>query len=88
MSIASGFCEEIFFRGLLQPKLGIIIASIAFGLLHLPGLKYWFYAVWAAVSGAILGLLFIYSGSLWVPITAHAVNNIAGMMLLKKIKIN
>lgn len=86
LSIASGFCEEIFFRGLLQMKVGIVLASLAFGMLHFPGAKYWFYTIWATLSGVLLGLLFIYTGSLWVPITAHSVNNIIGMLLLKQLK--
>lgn len=86
LSLISGFCEEIFFRGLLLPKFGIVLASIAFGLLHFPGLKFWFYALWAALSGALFGYLFIISHSLWVPITAHAINNIIGMILLTKLK--
>ena len=85
ISVTSGFCEEIFFRGLLQVKLGIILASIAFGMLHFPGLKYWFYVFWATASGIILGYLFIFTGSLWTPITAHAVNNFIGLMLLKNL---
>ena len=86
LSLVSGFCEEIFFRGLLQPKFGILIASLAFGSLHLPGLKYWIYALWATLSGALFGLFFILANSLWFPITAHAVNNIMGMILLTKVK--
>ena len=86
LSMVSGFCEEIFFRGLLQGLCGIIIASIAFGLLHLPGLKFWFYAIWATLSGALFGWLFIMSHSLWLPITAHTVNNIIGMILLTKLE--
>jgi uncharacterized protein len=81
LSSASGFCEEVFFRGLLQPKIGIIAASIAFGLLHLPGLRYWFYAMWATMSGVILGTLLIVTGSLWTSIIAHAVNNVTGVFI-------
>ena len=86
LSIVSGFCEEIFFRGLMQPAFGIILASIAFGLLHLPGFKFWIYALWAALSGALFGFLFIMTSSLWFPIIAHATNNIIGMILLTKMK--
>ena len=87
LSLISGFCEEIFFRGLMLSTFGIVIASIAFGLLHLPGKKFWIYAIWATGSGFILGWLFLISGSLWLPITAHAVNNILGMFMLKTIKV-
>lgn len=86
LSVVSGFCEEIFFRGLMLPAFGIIISSIAFGLLHLPGFKFWIYALWASLSGALFGVLFILTSSLWFPITAHAVNNIIGMILLTRMK--
>ena len=85
LSMVSGFCEEVFFRGLILPKFGILIASLGFGVLHLPGLKYWIYALWATLSGALFGWFFILSGSLWLPITAHVVNNIIGMILLTKV---
>lgn len=86
LSFISGFCEEVLFRGLLLPACGIIVSSIAFGLLHLPGFKYWIYAAWAILSGILLGFLFISTGSLWTPISAHIVNNIIGFLMLKKVK--
>ena len=86
LSCVAAFCEEIFFRGLLQKAFGIVIASIGFGMLHLPGLKFWIYALWATLSGVLFGVLFNISGSLWLPITAHSVNNIIGMILLSKLK--
>lgn len=86
LSFIAGFCEEIFFRGLVLPAFGIIISSIAFGMLHFPGKRFWIYAVWATLSGLLLGFLFTTSNSLWVPITAHSVNNLIGMFMLRKIK--
>ena len=86
LSCVSGFCEEIFFRGVLQKAFGIVLASVGFGLLHLPGLKFWIYALWATLSGVLFGILFNVSGSLWLPITAHITNNIVGMILLSKLK--
>lgn len=85
LSIVSSFIEETFFRGLLLPKVGIIMSGLAFGLLHLPGTKYWVYMLWATISGIILGYLFVTTNSLWCPITAHIVNNIIGMFMLKKL---
>lgn len=89
VSVVSGFCEEVFFRGLLAVKAGIIISSLAFGLLHIPtgkDGKVWFYAVWATLSGMFLAWLFLYYGNLWITIVAHVVNNIIGMILLQRIK--
>ncbi len=88
MSSISGFCEEVFFRGLLFKKVGIIISSIAFGLLHLPKPKFWIYAAWASGSGAILALLFFWTNSILTPIIAHVINNLIGMILLKRLKIS
>lgn len=85
LSCVSGFCEEVFFRGLLFPKVGIIISSIAFGILHLPSPRYWIYALWASLSGALFAYLLLESNSLWIPITAHVINNFTGMILLHKI---
>ena len=39
LSSISGFNEEVFFRGLLFPKVGMILSSLAFGALHFPGKK-------------------------------------------------
>ena len=88
LSLIAGFCEEVFFRGLLLPNLpfGLLLSSVAFGILHLPGFKFWIYSVWAALSGALFGWLFLLTGSLWLPITAHSVNNIIGMFLLTKVE--
>ena len=88
LSCVSGSVEEIFFRGLIFKKVGIIISSIAFGLLHLPKPRFWIYALWATGSGAILALLFFWSGSIWTSIIAHITNNLIGMVLLKNLKQN
>lgn len=86
LSMVSGFSEEIFFRGLLFTHFGIIISSLAFGILHMPGFKFWIYAVWAALSGALFCFFLSISGSLWLPVIAHIINNMIGMFILQKIK--
>ena len=84
LSFIAGFDEEVFFRGLIFPKIGIILSSLAFGILHFPGKKYWIYAVWATGSAALFAYLFSVSNSLWLPITAHIINNFIGMVLLTR----
>ena len=84
LSFISGFNEEVFFRWLLFPRIGIVLSSLAFGLLHFPGKKYWVYAVWATLSAALFAYLFFLSNSLWLPITAHITNNLIGMVLLTR----
>jgi membrane protease YdiL (CAAX protease family) len=75
--------EELLFRSLLlgglQPILPasalLAITSILFGTLHLPQGAWG--VVGAAMAGLLLGLIFLTSGSLLVPIAAHYVTNMA-----------
>ncbi|WP_339898840.1 type II CAAX endopeptidase family protein [uncultured Gilvimarinus sp.] len=69
--------EEFVFRGILlhrwAPKYGVLWAvfgsSVIFGALHTDPLG-------AAVFGAIMCFIYLKSGSLWVPIVCHALNNL------------
>ena len=85
IAVASGFCEEIFFRGVLQQQFGIVSASIMFGFLHSPSLRFPQYGIWAFVAGLFLGWIYQITGNLWTPIIAHIVNNILGLLLLRYI---
>src|SRR5690606_4161563 len=80
IAVLPAICEEVCFRGALQPILiritknpvtGIILASIIFSALHLQfqGFLPRFYL------GVVLGMLYWYSGSLWPSILAHFINN-------------
>ncbi len=82
IAAASGFCEEVFFRGVLQQQFGLIIASLIFGLFHY-GRKYLIYTVWAALAGMLLGASMEWSHSLWVPILAHALNNLLSIGMVR-----
>lgn len=76
LALASGLCEEAFFRGALQPRVGLLVASLVFGLAHLVptrALAPW--AVFAAVAGVLLGALFEVTGNLLAPVVAHVVVN-------------
>jgi membrane protease YdiL (CAAX protease family) len=67
-----GLGEELLFRGVLQQEIGLIGASVIFGILHGPSRMLWPLAVWAAAMGAGLGWLYAASGNLVVPALAHA----------------
>lgn len=76
VSAAAGLGEEIFFRGFLQnaasllagPAAGLAIGSLLFGLAHNATRAY---AALATALGGYLGLLFLTTGNLLVPIVAH-----------------
>ena len=80
---SSGLCEEVFFRGVLQLKLGIIPASIVFGMIHCPSINMLPYAFWTFLAGLFLGGLYIWTDSLWTPILAHAVSNFIVLIFFK-----
>jgi uncharacterized protein len=73
-AVASGVAEELFFRGAMQPDLGLVIASVLFGVVHvLPGMWHW--TVWALVMGFVFGALHALTGELLAPIVAHVIIN-------------
>lgn len=83
--------EELLFRGLLLSALlrhlrvgwAILASALLFGLVHLPDLKWLWYAVPNLVLvGAVLAWLRLRSRSLWPAVIAHASNNLLGMLAL------
>ena len=69
---ASGLAEEMFFRGAMQPTLGLWVTSLIFGLCH--GYFDRRFAPWVAmatVTGLGLGVLAEQTGSLLAPVLAH-----------------
>lgn len=78
--------EEILFRGLLVPRIGLIPSSIAFGLVHVIGHRAWGEVVVATLFGLLLGWIFLRTGSLLGPWVAHALSNIISMNYLHRRK--
>ncbi|MFO1518102.1 MAG: type II CAAX endopeptidase family protein [bacterium] len=80
LAFTPAFAEEIFFRGVLQPnwvrrfgkKGGIALTALAFAIAH--GNPWYFHFYF--LLGLFLGFLLEWRGSLWLPITAHLVNNL------------
>ena len=76
LALASGLGEEAFFRGALQPQVGLLLASLLFGLVHLvPRRELAPWAGFAALAGVLLGALFDYTGNLLAPAIAHVLIN-------------
>ncbi len=85
VSVASGVGEEVFFRGALQPVLGIVVASLLFGALHVgPDRRYLIWTLWAVGAGFLFGFLYLWTGGLLAPITAHVLHNAATLLLWKR----
>lgn len=76
LAIVSGTAEEMFFRGAVQPAVGLVWASVLFGACHfLPRKELALWSLWAVAMGAALGALFEWTGHLAAPIAAHIVIN-------------
>lgn len=86
LSLLPGLGEEILFRGVLQPEIGLVPASLVFGLMH-SGLSRRLlpYGLWATVVGALLGSLYLWSGNLWGCIAAHALVNALGIWWIRRL---
>ncbi len=83
ISVAAGLGEELLFRGVLQPELGLIPASVLFGLAHTGGSGTYAFGCWAGVTGAALGVLAIWTDGLMAPIVAHTVYDAAAMIYIR-----
>ena len=78
-----GLSEEFLFRGFLQRLLargfhsevvGLIVASIIFGLVHLPFRQFpnWRFAILAGAAGIFYGLAFLKAKSVRASMVTHA----------------
>jgi membrane protease YdiL (CAAX protease family) len=78
--------EELFFRGIVQKQFeeltqnrtaGIVLTALLFSALHMQ----FFGFIPRFVLGVFLGFLYQWSGTIWLPVTAHFINN-AGAVIL------
>ncbi len=78
--------EEFFFRGLMQQWLctrlgsrawGLVLASVAFGLVHLPFRAFpnWRFALVAAIAGLFYGRAYSQAGGIRAAMVSHALVN-------------
>lgn len=83
LGVVSAFCEELLFRGALQPVLGLLPASIAFALVHCIG-GWWMFAL---AMGVLLGLLYNWDANLWPCVLAHALLNAVNLYRLSHLPL-
>jgi uncharacterized protein len=76
LALSSSLAEELIFRGLLQPAVGLWLSSAIFGLVHIgPHARFLSWALMAAGAGLAFGLILEFTGSLLGPILAHFLIN-------------
>lgn len=82
IAIVVSVCEELLFRGAIQHAFGPYWTSILFALIHVRYLKHWLPTGWVFLSSYGLGLVYIYTGTLWAPILCHfLIDFISGMLI-------
>ena len=85
LALASGLGEELFFRGALQPVLGLLLTSLIFGALHIgPKKVFLAWTFWAFVMGLLFGAIFELTGVLWGPVLAHVGINQRNMTFIRR----
>lgn len=83
-AIAAPLVEELIFRGYLYPIMkkytgvwfALITTSLLFGIIHVSLVPF----IPLAIFGAVLVLLYEYTGSIWTPIIAHFIFNTATLV--------
>lgn len=91
IAIAAGVGEELFFRGALQPILGIWVASVLFALVHIRAYRWnqlskrvLLQCISVFAIGVSLGLVAMYVGLL-AAITVHAAMDAVGLYAIRRI---
>ena len=91
LGLLPGLSEELLFRGIMLPTIGldpigIFLSSLCFGVLHMTSLQQWPYAVWATLIGMILAFTMLETGNLLIPIVAHITTNFVSGLAWKLVK--
>ncbi|AKT43439.1 uncharacterized protein CMC5_076710 [Chondromyces crocatus] len=84
LAVLSSLGEELLFRGLATPLLGVGLSAVVFGVAHqIKGPSRWVWIAWATLAGAGFGAIFALTGSLLGPVLAHAVVNAVNLSYLR-----
>ncbi|MCE9547759.1 MAG: CPBP family intramembrane metalloprotease [Planctomycetia bacterium] len=94
--VMAGLAEEPLFRGVLlrqflqpgvnMPIVGVIVAAVAFGLCHWVRWRYVGFWIWAVWEGILFGVLLVLTGSLLVPMIAHALHDVAAYRVMRSLR--
>lgn len=83
LALSSGVGEEVFFRGAMQPSVGLPITALVFGAVHVgPDRRFLVWTVWAALMGLALGAIHALTGSLFGCVLAHVVINYENLQFI------
>lgn len=81
LGLSAGLFEELFFRGLLQPRLGLVTSTALFAAAHL-SYGQPFLLLGVTVLSVFYGLLVRWRQSLWAAIAAHALFDLVQLLIV------
>jgi membrane protease YdiL (CAAX protease family) len=81
VALSAGVVEEIFFRGFLQPRIGVLASTTLFVLAHL-GYGQPFMLVGVTLLSLLYGELLRRRGNVWAPVAAHAIFDLVQLLVV------
>lgn len=81
LSLSAGFSEELFFRGLLQPRIGVGLSTAMFCVAHL-SYEEPFMLLGIAMLSLMFAALVRWRRSIWSAVSAHAVFDAIQLLIL------
>ena len=88
IALLSSLGEELLFRGLLAPYVGVVASSVLFASLHqVRGRARWLWMSFSLVVGLFVSLVYRGTGSLLGPLVAHALINALNLHHLRGLKV-
>ncbi|OUJ18717.1 Metal-dependent membrane protease CAAX family [Methanonatronarchaeum thermophilum] len=79
ISLSAGIAEEIFFRGYLQTRIGLVPAAILFALVH-ASYGVIIQIIGPLIMGLVIGYLYLKTQSVIGPIIAHTLYNLTVLL--------
>ncbi len=87
VALLSSLGEELLFRALLAPYLGVVASSLLFASLHqVRGRARWLWMTFSLFVGLAVALLYRATGSLVGPLVAHALVNALNLHHLRELR--
>ena len=84
VAIVPGICEEFLFRGMILSSLApygktgaVIVSALLFGFMH----QNPFQMFYATAAGIVLGLMYLYTNSIWCCMITHILNNTLSLVM-------
>jgi membrane protease YdiL (CAAX protease family) len=81
LALSAGIVEESFFRGLLQPRGGILFSTALFAMAHL-SYGQPFLLVGVTLLSLLYALLVVWRQSLWAAVAAHALFDLVQLLVV------